>query len=124
VDDYFRYQSDKEANERQYYVVRHGEKLVIPSQDLRVGGARNLFVPIRLSSFIFSDIVWLRENEEIPCDMLVLATPDPAGTCYIQTTNLDGESDLKMRQALPATATMSTERLHRFRVRFSLAERV
>lgn len=63
------------------------------------------------------DIIWLKENEEIPCDVLLLATPEPSGVCYIQTTNLDGESDLKLRQALPATAALSTDRIHRFRVR-------
>lgn len=62
------------------------------------------------------DIIWLKENEEIPCDVLLLATPEPSGVCYIQTTNLDGESDLKLRQALPATAALSTDRIHRFRV--------
>lgn len=38
IDDYYRFQSDKQANERQYYAVRQGEKRVIQSQDLRVGG--------------------------------------------------------------------------------------
>lgn len=114
IDDYYRYQSDKQANERQYYAVRQGEKRIIQSQDLRVGGAA--ITPDAYSSH-YVDIIWLKENEEIPCDVLVLATPDPAGTCYIQTTNLDGESDLKLRQALPATAALASERLHRFRVR-------
>ncbi len=39
VDDYYRWKSDKGANERQYWVVRLGEKRQVQSQDLRVGGA-------------------------------------------------------------------------------------
>lgn len=44
------------------------------------------------------DIVQLKNNEVIPADILVLKCSDPQGLCYIDTCNLDGESNLKQRQ--------------------------
>lgn len=46
------------------------------------------------------DFVRVRNNEEIPADMIVIATSDSDGACYVETKNLDGETNLKVRQAL------------------------
>ena len=51
------------------------------------------------------DILFLTEDEEIPADCVVLYSSNPNGICYIQTTNIDGETNLKMRTA--ATPTQS-----------------
>lgn len=55
------------------------------------------------------DIVLLRENEQVPADVVVLSTSDPDGLCYLETKNLDGETNLKVRKALPATSSLSSE---------------
>ncbi|KAF8329253.1 hypothetical protein F5887DRAFT_1184248, partial [Amanita rubescens] len=55
------------------------------------------------------DIVLLRENEQVPADVVVLATSDPDGMCYLETKNLDGETNLKPRKAVKATMSMATE---------------
>ncbi|KAL1464686.1 hypothetical protein WDU94_004310 [Cyamophila willieti] len=44
------------------------------------------------------DLVHLSNNEVIPADILLLRSSDPLGFCYIDTCNLDGESNLKQRQ--------------------------
>ncbi|KAM7256089.1 hypothetical protein ACFE04_011830 [Oxalis oulophora] len=46
------------------------------------------------------NIVWLRENDEVPCDLVLIGTSDPLGLCYIETAALDGETDLKTRSIL------------------------
>ncbi|XP_017105584.2 phospholipid-transporting ATPase VD isoform X1 [Drosophila bipectinata] len=52
-------------------------------QDLRVG-----------------DIVHLSNNETVPADILLLRTSDPQGVCYIDTCDLDGETNLKRREVV------------------------
>lgn len=46
------------------------------------------------------DIVHLSCNEVIPADILVLRSSDEQGLCYIETANLDGETNLKQRQVV------------------------
>lgn len=46
------------------------------------------------------DFVRLYSDDEIPADILVLSTSDPDGACYVETKNLDGETNLKVRSAL------------------------
>ena len=46
------------------------------------------------------DFVRLYNDEEIPADIVVLSTSDSDGACYIETKNLDGETNLKVRTAL------------------------
>ncbi len=48
------------------------------------------------------DFVRLYNEEQIPADVVILSTSDPDGACYIETKNLDGETNLKVRQALHA----------------------
>ncbi|KAI8006156.1 Phospholipid-transporting ATPase 2 [Camellia lanceoleosa] len=77
-DDYNRYLSDKKANEKEVWVVKQGiRKSVgkynstvfwVQAQDIRVG-----------------NIVWLRENDEVPCDLVLIGTSDPQGLCYVET---------------------------------------
>ena len=63
------------------------------------------------------DLLVLRKNTEVPADAIVLATSNPrstlhgaavgGSTCYVETSNLDGESALKPRSCLPVTAGIS-----------------
>lgn len=55
------------------------------------------------------DIVLLRDDEQVPADVVVLSTSDPDGLCYLETKNLDGETNLKVRKALRVTASLSSE---------------
>jgi phospholipid-translocating ATPase len=46
------------------------------------------------------DFVRVYEDEEIPADIVILSTSESDGACYVETKNLDGETNLKVRQAL------------------------
>ena len=46
------------------------------------------------------DFVRIYNDDELPADVIILATSDPDGACYVETKNLDGETNLKVRQAL------------------------
>jgi phospholipid-translocating ATPase len=46
------------------------------------------------------DFVRIYNDDELPADVIILSTSDPDGACYVETKNLDGETNLKVRQAL------------------------
>lgn len=46
------------------------------------------------------DFVRVYNNDQIPADVVVLSTSDPDGACYVETKNLDGETNLKLRHSL------------------------
>ena len=46
------------------------------------------------------DFVRIYNDEEIPADIIILSTSDIDGACYVETKNLDGETNLKVRNAL------------------------
>lgn len=55
------------------------------------------------------DIVLLRDDEQVPADIAVLSTADADGVCYVETKNLDGETNLKVRKSLRGTANINSE---------------
>lgn len=38
-------------------------------------------------------------NDVIPCDMVLLYTSEENSACYVETSNLDGETNLKTKYA-------------------------
>ncbi|GAA5824901.1 hypothetical protein JCM11251_005386 [Rhodosporidiobolus azoricus] len=55
------------------------------------------------------DVVLLKENDQIPADVVVLSSSDPDGVCFVETKNLDGETNLKPRKSLKATMGIGNE---------------
>ncbi|CUM66175.1 uncharacterized protein PRCAT00003833001 [Priceomyces carsonii] len=46
------------------------------------------------------DFIRIRANEEVPADVVIISCSDPEGNCYIETKNLDGETNLKTKSSL------------------------
>uniref|UniRef100_A0A3P9Q2U5 Phospholipid-transporting ATPase n=1 Tax=Poecilia reticulata TaxID=8081 RepID=A0A3P9Q2U5_POERE len=71
-----------------------------------------------LSDFLFffsmsvcvavGDIVKVTNGQHLPADMVIVSSSEPQAMCYIETSNLDGETNLKIRQGLPLTAGFQT----------------
>ncbi|KAI6241418.1 Phospholipid-transporting ATPase [Aphelenchoides fujianensis] len=56
-------------------------------------------------------IVKVMNGEKIPADLVLLSSSEPGGMAYIETSNLDGESNLKIRQALTTTSKLINDEM-------------
>ncbi|TPX45461.1 hypothetical protein SeLEV6574_g03853 [Synchytrium endobioticum] len=54
------------------------------------------------------DWVFIRENDPIPADVVVVSTSEPDNVCYVETKNLDGETNLKIRRGITELAAVKT----------------
>lgn len=50
------------------------------------------------------DLVYLTNNQMMPADILILSTSEPDSACYVETKNLDGETNLKVKRGPQETA--------------------
>ncbi|KAI8813710.1 hypothetical protein BJ742DRAFT_672482, partial [Cladochytrium replicatum] len=50
------------------------------------------------------DFVFLSNDEPIPADILILSTSEPECLAYVETKNLDGETNLKIRKGVLETS--------------------
>ncbi|AEO65121.1 uncharacterized protein THITE_2153879 [Thermothielavioides terrestris NRRL 8126] len=57
-------------------------------------------------NLVVGDFVRVYNDDELPADIVILATSDPDGACYVETKNLDGETNLKVRSALRCGRTL------------------
>nr|XP_026491602.1 probable phospholipid-transporting ATPase IA isoform X1 [Vanessa tameamea] len=91
VEDFKRHRADDETNRRKVEVLRDGRWQSIRWEKLQVG-----------------DICKVVNNQFFPADLVLLASSEPQGISFIETSNLDGETNLKIRQASPDTARLDS----------------
>uniref|UniRef100_A0A8C7DJQ3 Phospholipid-transporting ATPase n=1 Tax=Oncorhynchus kisutch TaxID=8019 RepID=A0A8C7DJQ3_ONCKI len=53
---------------------------------------------------VVGDIIRVGCSDYVPADSILLSSSEPQGMCYIETSNLDGETNLKIRQGLQITS--------------------
>ena len=68
---------------------------------------RKRLTEIRSEQVEVGDILYLVEDQEVPCDAIVLNTSHAQGQCYVMTANLDGETSLKTRVSASLTKQVS-----------------
>ncbi|KAF5358414.1 hypothetical protein D9756_001292 [Leucocoprinus leucothites] len=56
------------------------------------------------------DMVKILDNEPIPADILICATSEEEDVAFVETKNLDGETNLKSRHAVPSLTHLNNAR--------------
>ncbi|GAA5987172.1 hypothetical protein JCM11641_002155 [Rhodosporidiobolus odoratus] len=54
------------------------------------------------------DFVRLHGDESVPADLIICSTSEEENVCYVETKNLDGETNLKSRSAVPELTHLRT----------------
>lgn len=55
------------------------------------------------------DIIIVEKDERVPADLVLLRTTEKTGTVFVRTDQLDGETDWKLRLAVPATQRLGSD---------------
>jgi len=94
-EDWYRHKEDKKMNQKLVFCYDEDQKKFTKkqTQNIRVG-----------------DVIMTVQNEFFPADLLLLQASNPKGVAYVETANLDGETNLKVRQGVPGTYEVLAER--------------
>ena len=90
-EDIKRHLADRKVNGKKFDLVKKGRIVRIKSEDIRVG-----------------DIVRVKTDEMFPADLVLISTSNPDGKCFVLTSNLDGETNLKLKSASKVTRNCDT----------------
>ncbi|CAI9768069.1 unnamed protein product [Fraxinus pennsylvanica] len=100
IEDWQRKQQDIEMNNRKVKVHRGG----------------GVFDHTEWRNISVGDIVKVEKDEFFPADLILLSSSYDDAICYVETMNLDGETNLKLKQALEDTSYLhGDENLRDFR---------
>lgn len=97
-DDLGRHQKDKETNLSTVHLLQWAAGFGAEDEH-----AEAVAEDIPCQRLIVGDVILVKSGEEVPADAVVLASSEAMGVSHIETSNLDGETNLKRRRSIEAT---------------------
>ncbi|CAK7335867.1 unnamed protein product [Dovyalis caffra] len=96
----------KEAVEDWY---RFLQDLNVNARTVMANAGNGLFVGKLWRELSVGDVVKVNKDEYFPSDLLLLSSSYEDGVCYVETMNLDGETNLKIKRCLEATVHLNED---------------
>lgn len=88
-------------------LARHAQDKVVNNRKVLVLMGET-FIEKKWTEICVGDMVRIENSSYFPADLVLISSSEPDALCYIETANLDGETNLKIRQGIPETANILT----------------
>ena len=88
---------------------RFRQDVKVNSRGVSVHSGEGSFVDTSWKDVRVGDIVKVEKDDFFPADLLLLSSSYEDGICYVETMNLDGETNLKVKRSLEVTMTLEDD---------------
>eukprot|EP00743_Colponemidia_sp_Colp-15_P003792 GILK01004090.1.p1 GENE.GILK01004090.1~~GILK01004090.1.p1 ORF type:complete len:1295 (-),score=222.23 GILK01004090.1:130-3960(-) len=113
LEDLRRHRSDHAENNRLQLIMKRAPSLHrklgaarrATESDVEAGMNADCYELVAWKDVQVGDIVVCRNRDVFPADLVLLSTSDAHGLAFVETANLDGETNLKLRQAVADSQT-------------------
>lgn len=113
MDDLRRHKRDQEVNSQKCkrLLNDHNKPVeIVPALKLKVVKYKlNNYTLFTMMEFQVGDLIIVDKDERVPADLVLLRTSEKSGSVFVRTDQLDGETDWKLRLAIPATQKLTSD---------------
>ena len=81
------------------YKKYKNDQLENKQRAMRLDTTTKEWIQIEWKDIVPGDVLLIKQDEQVPADLIILNTSEEKGVCYIETKSLDGETNLKMNKA-------------------------
>ncbi|XAR51264.1 Phospholipid-translocating ATPase [Bertholletia excelsa] len=88
---------------------RKRQDIEMNNRSVKVHKGDGIFGDTKWMELRVGDIIKVEKDEFFPADLILLSSSYDEAICYVETTNLDGETNLKLKQALEVTSNFNED---------------